>query len=205
MLACPHAQAKGDIVVTQLNSGISVRANGACEVCTQTGALQAFDVSDAPVGTDGTVALCEECEGQLSRRVDLDPKHWFCLQESMWSEVPAVQVLSFRQLHVLKAEAWASDALASAYLDDELMTWAQAGIVQEEEGALIHRDMNGTQLFQGDSITLTRSLDVKGTNFTVKRGTTVKNVRLSDDAGWVDAKVNGVEIFIKTCFVKKVS
>ena len=192
-------------MVTQLNSGISVRTNGACEVCTQTGALQAFDVSDAPVGTDGTVALCEECEGQLSRRVDLDPKHWFCLQESMWSEVPAVQVLSFRQLHVLKAEAWASDALASAYLDDELMTWAQAGIVQEEEGAPIHRDMNGTQLFQGDSITLTRSLDVKGTNFTVKRGTTVKNVRLSDDAGWVDAKVNGVEIFIKTCFVKKVS
>lgn len=190
---------------SELNPKISARANGACELCTQTGPLQGFDVSDAPVGTDGAVALCEQCEGQLSGRVDVDPKHWFCLQESMWSEVAAVQVLSYRQLHVLKAEAWVSDALASAYLEDELMVWAQAGLEQELEGDSIHRDMNGTQLFQGDSITLTRSLDVKGTNFTVKRGTTVKNVRLSDDAGWVDAKVNGVEIFIKTSFVKKVN
>ena len=190
---------------SELTPQISARASGACEVCSQAGSLTGYEVSDAPQPETGLVALCDACEGQLSGRLAVEPKHWFCLQESMWSEVSAIQVLSYRQLHALKAEAWASDALAGAYLEDDLMQWAQAGLQVETDGVKIHRDMNGAQLNQGDAITLTRSLDVKGTNFTVKRGTTVKNIRLSDDAGWVDAKVNGVEIFIKTSFVKKVN
>ena len=190
---------------SQLTVSVSERAAGACEVCTNTQLpLVGYDVSNAPTPGMGLVALCTTCEGQLSGRLTVEPKHWFCLQESIWSEVPAVQVLSYRQLDALKTEGWASDALESAYLEDGLMQWAEAGL-EEESDSPIHRDMNGTQLFQGDSITLTRSLDVKGTNFTVKRGDTVKNIRLSDDVGWVDAKVNGVEIFIKTSFVKKVN
>ncbi len=190
---------------SQLTPAVIGRAAGACEVCTHSASsLVGYEVSNALNPDLGLVAICQTCEGQLSGRLSVEPKHWFCLQESMWSEVAAVQVLSYRQLYALKTEPWASDALASAYLEDELMQWAESGIEDETDGA-IHRDMNGTQLFGGDSITLTRSLDVKGTNFTVKRGHTVKNVRLSDDVGWVDAKVNGVEIFIKTCFVKKVN
>mgnify|MGYP001441209429 CR=1 FL=1 len=189
---------------SQLTEAVTNRAAGACEVCTQVeSSLVGYEVSNAPSSELGLVAICKVCEGQLSGRLTVEPKHWFCLQESMWSEVGAIQVLSYRQLDALKTEAWARDALASAYLEDELMQWAEAGLAEESDSP-IHRDMNGTQLFQGDSITLTRSLDVKGTNFTVKRGDTVKNIRLSDDVGWVDAKVNGVEIFIKTSFVKKV-
>ena len=191
-------------MASKLPSSIDHRAQGACEVCHDKGVtLVAYEVSHAPTPDLGLTALCHTCEGQLSGRLTVEPKHWYCLQESIWSEVAAVQVLSYRQLHALKAETWAGDVLANAYLEDELMQWAEATLKADAEDA-IHRDMNGTQLHQGDSITLTRSLDVKGTNFTVKRGETVKNIRLSDDVGWVDAKVNGVEIFIKTCFVKRV-
>ena len=193
------------MVLVALTSVIISRANGVCEVCSQAGELAGFDVPHTPHNLDGTLALCGQCRGQLNGDLALDAKHWFCLQESMWSEVPAVQVLSYRQLHALRSEAWASDALANAYLDDERMQWAQAGLAQEAENGQVHRDMNGAQLNAGDTVTLTRSLDVKGTNFKIKRGSTVKNIRLSDDVGWVDAKVNGVEIFIKTSFVKKVN
>ena len=39
---------------------------------------------------------------------DLDAEHWFCLREAMWSEVPAVQVVSLRLLKRLTDADWAS-------------------------------------------------------------------------------------------------
>ena len=44
------------------------------------------------------------------------------------------------------------------------------------------RDSNGTILNDGDSVTLIKDLKVKGTSVTLKRGTLVKNIRLTGDA-----------------------
>jgi len=68
----------------------------------------------------------------------------------------------------------------------------------------IVRDSNGTQLQDGDSVTLIKDLKVKGTSETIKRGTLVKNVRLNGRDGEVECNTKQVKgLVLKTEFVKK--
>jgi hypothetical protein len=48
-----------------------------------------------------------------------------------------------------------------------------------------------------------KSLKVKGGNVTLKQGTTIKKIRLTDNNEEVDCKVDGMSIVLKTCFLKK--
>ena len=72
--------------------------------------------------------------------------------------------------------------------------------------AEVHKDAFGQVLNAGDAVTLTKDLDVKGANFTAKRGTTVKNIRLVEgNTGQIEGKVNDQQIVILTQFVKKLN
>lgn len=51
---------------------------------------------------------------------------------------------------------------------------------------IIVKDSNGSQLHDGDSVTLIKDLKVKGTSETLKRGTLVKGIRLTDDPGEIE-------------------
>ena len=53
---------------------------------------------------------------------------------------------------------------------------------------VIVRDSNGTQLNDGDSVTLIKDLKVKGTSTTLKRGTLVKGIRLTGNPAEVDCR-----------------
>lgn len=69
---------------------------------------------------------------------------------------------------------------------------------------LIVKDSNGNQLADGDAVTLIKDLPVKGANVTLKRGTLIKGIRLTYDAGEIECnhqKVRG--LVLKTEFVKK--
>ena len=56
----------------------------------------------------------------------------------------------------------------------------------------------------GDTVTLTQDLNVKGTSFTAKRGAAVRRIRLvEDNPGQIEGKVNDQTIVILTKFVKK--
>ena len=69
---------------------------------------------------------------------------------------------------------------------------------------IIVRDSNGTALNNGDSVTLIKDLKVKGTSVTLKRGTLVKNIRLTDDAEEIECNSDKVKgLVLKTCFLKK--
>lgn len=48
---------------------------------------------------------------------------------------------------------------------------------------IIVKDSNGSQLHDGDSVTLIKDLKVKGISETLKRGTLVKGIRLTDNPG----------------------
>lgn len=135
----------------------------------------------------------------------MDINHWRCLNDSMWSQVPAVQVVAWRMLSRLSAEGWPQDLLDMLYLDDELLVWAQAtGEGADEMGDLRHLDCNGALLEAGDTVTLTKDLTVKGANFTAKRGTAVRGISLvPDNAEHLEGRVNGQHIVILTKFVKK--
>ena len=66
------------------------------------------------------------------------------------------------------------------------------------------RDSNGTLLKEGDNVTLIKDLPVKGTSVTLKRGTLVKNIRLTDDETFIECNSDKVKgLVLKTQFLKK--
>jgi protein PhnA len=70
---------------------------------------------------------------------------------------------------------------------------------------LITVDAHGNVLASGDTVQLTQQLDVKGTKISLKKGTKVKNIRLTDDIEEISANTPEIKgLVLKTCFVKKV-
>ncbi len=65
------------------------------------------------------------------------------------------------------------------------------------------KDSNGNILNEGDSVTVIKSLKVKGMSTDIKQGTAVKNIRLTDDPNAIEGKVNGTVLVLKTEFLKK--
>jgi protein PhnA len=76
--------------------------------------------------------------------------------------------------------------------------------VRENEEERVVRDSNGTQLADGDSVTVIKDLKVKGTSVTLKRGTLCRNIRLTDDEDLIECNVDKVKgLVLRTEFVKK--
>ena len=65
------------------------------------------------------------------------------------------------------------------------------------------KDANNNELKDGDTVKLIKDLKLKGTSTTLKRGTTVKNIKLTDSESEIDCRVNKMSIVLKTEFVKK--
>lgn len=178
-----------------------------CELCASDSDVLIYKVPQAeqsPIAN--TVLLCTNCRQQIENQEPLNPNHWRPLAESIWSENPAVKVLAWRILKRLSSENWARDLLDQLYLEDELFEWANAeplGETPNVSSSRSARDSNGTALVDGDSVTLIKDLEVKGANFTAKRGTLVKNITLSEDPALISGRVNGAQIYLKTCFLKK--
>jgi|TARA_B100000780_G_scaffold148414_1_gene103718 protein PhnA len=68
---------------------------------------------------------------------------------------------------------------------------------------MIVKDANNNELKNGDTVKLIKDLKLKGTSTTLKRGTTVKNIKLTDSESEIDCRVNKMSIVLKTEFVKK--
>lgn len=73
----------------------------------------------------------------------------------------------------------------------------------EAETDSVPKDSNGTELLDGDAVTVIKDLKVKGSSMVIKRGTKVKSIRLTDEPTEVDCKIDGSSIVLKTCFLKK--
>lgn len=66
------------------------------------------------------------------------------------------------------------------------------------------KDSNGAVLNEGDSVTLIKDLKLKGSSTTLKRGTLVKSIHLTDDPAEIECKVSGMKgIILRTEFLKK--
>jgi protein PhnA len=178
------------------------RSGDCCELCKAINGLVAFDVEGGKeIGADSHVLLCATCHSQASGTVDLDPHHFTCLNDSMWTPVPAVQVLSWRLLTQLANEAYAKSALDMLYLEDDVMLWAKAGMPDEDAEPTL--DSNGAVLKAGDTVTLIKDLDVKGAGFTAKRGTVVRGISLTDNPKHLEGRVNGTRIVLVAAYCKK--
>lgn len=65
------------------------------------------------------------------------------------------------------------------------------------------KDCNGVTLENGDSVLISKDLNVKGCSLKLKRGTVIKKIRLTDDTDQIECKIGASQIVLKTCFVKK--
>ena len=67
----------------------------------------------------------------------------------------------------------------------------------------VTRCSNGKELFDGDTVLLTRDLDVKGSSLNLKQGTALEKIKLTGDPAYIDCKIGKAKLAIKTEFVKK--
>jgi len=183
------------------------RSENKCELCNNISNLSVYEV---PPSSDGSaeqcILICDICLPQIDVHDNLDINHWRCLNDTMWSEVAAVQVVAFRMLTVLNDHSWARALLENLYLEDDTQKWAQLISPSTSEDHVIHKDSNGAVLSSGDTVSLIKDLNVKGGGFTAKRGEMVRNISLvADNADHIEGKVSGQHIVILTKFVKKMN
>ena len=182
------------------------RSGGKCELCSATDNLSVYEVPPVSTGgVDGSLLGCATCIGQIEDPDTTDANHWRCLNDSMWSEYAPVQAVAWRMLSRLKAEGWPQDLLDMLYLSDETLQWAKAtgeGVAESEK--IIHRDVNGVILENGDNVVLIKDLKVKGSSMVAKQGTPVRRISLDrENAEYIEGKVDGQQIVIITKYVKK--
>jgi Uncharacterized Zn-ribbon-containing protein involved in phosphonate metabolism len=182
------------------------RSNNKCELCESSEPLRLYEVPPQDGRSeDNCIMICAKCYAQLEKKEELDSTHWNVLTTTMWSEVPGVQVTAWRMLNRLRNESWAADSLDMLYLDDEKLAWAKATGDHESDGSVdLHKDVNGIILQNGDTVVLTKSLDVKGSTINAKMGTVIKNIRLvEDNTEQIEGKIEGQVIVILTKYVRK--
>lgn len=189
-----------------INPMLQERSNNCCELCKSNSPLHFYKLPPSQHQTvENSVLICKNCLDQIKGEIPLDSNHWRCLNESMWSEHQAVQVLSWRMLNRLKAEGWPQDLLDMMYLDEETLAFAKSdGNADDEASKIIHKDANGVTLETGDSVVLIKDLKVKGSSMVAKQGTAVRNIKLDPEtAEYIEGKVEGQQIVIITKYVKK--
>lgn len=78
-------------------------------------------------------------------------------------------------------------------------------LIMTDDEEEITRDSNGTQLSDGDSVTLIKDLKVKGANTTLKRGTMIRNIRLVyGNPAEIECNAEKVKgLVLRTEFLKK--
>ncbi len=181
-------------------TALEKRSSNKCELCAATNDLMEFEVAESleDASVENHALICKTCHSDIMSE-EHNFNHWRCLNESMWSEHKAVQVLSYRILDMIGSESWANELKEQMYLEEDTLNWAKRGIASK----LKVLDSNGSQLFAGDSVTLIKDLDVKGGGFTAKRGTKVTGIRLTDDPGYIEGRVGGQMIVLKVEFLKK--
>jgi protein PhnA len=150
---------------------------------------------------ENCILISQKLKDQIDNPETTDSNDWRGLSDSMWNENLPVQIVSWR----IHARLKNMDMLEMMYLDEDALEWANAtGEADDDEGKVVHKDSNGNILNDGDSVVLIKDLDVKGANFTAKRGAAVHNIKVVwDNAEHIEGRVENQHIVILTQYVKK--
>lgn len=187
---------------------IRKRSQNQCELSGEKENLSLYAVT--PVTTneeESHILISEKVLKQIEKQEEPDSVFWErILPDVMWSEVPGVQIVSWRLLNRFRNETWAADALDILYLDEDMLEWAKASNDHLGDGSVqFHRDAHGTILQAGDSVSIIKDLNVKGSSMVAKIGTSVRNIRLDpNNYEHIEGRVDGQNIVILTKFVKKI-
>ncbi|MBT6325695.1 MAG: PhnA domain protein [Bdellovibrionales bacterium] len=178
---------------------IDKRSNSQCELCSSTSGLTIHELIPNSSSIEKSLMICEKCQEQISNPEAIKDKDWDYLNDTMWSECIPVQVMSWKILKQLNSRPWAQNLLDQMYLPEEVQEWASS----DTGNTASCFDSNGSQLFNGDTVTIIKDLVVKGANFTAKRGAVVKNITLTENHEQIEGRVNGTRIVLISKFLKK--
>ncbi|NIB42373.1 phnA protein [Pseudomaricurvus alkylphenolicus] len=121
-----YAQRHRQSELNQFGKSLTRRAKSSCELC---GVVhKPLSVFEVPPQTttpelERCVYICTTCHHQFDNPKHLDSSHWRCLHNSVWSEVPAVQVMAVLQLKQLQGKPWADELRDHLYLQPEVEDW----------------------------------------------------------------------------------
>lgn len=169
-----------------------------CELCGSGEGVTLMELAVSDGSEEQSVYVCSTCKAQIESG-ELDETHFNCLNDSMWSEVGAVKVMSYILLNKLGRQ----DLVDMMYMEEDEQKLADSAL-NAEANKIVHKDANGVVLNAGDSVVILKDLEVKGAGFTAKRGTTVTKISLPADIDdHIEGRVNGTKIYLKTEFLKK--
>lgn len=110
-----------------LGKDLARRAKSKCELCRTSGVpLRSYELEPLPTDPDidNTLLLCETCLKWISKPNKSNLDHWRILNETVWSEIPAAQVMAVRILrHIGKDLPWANEYLENVFLEPEIEDW----------------------------------------------------------------------------------
>ena len=130
---------------------LNARSHAQCELCHAETTLAIYEVTPTDGSADRTIFICPVCIAQIEDTNNLS--HWHCLQEAVWSPLPAVQVTAYRILKNIAGQAtWAQDLLDSVYLDPEIQIWADAVSASAADTDDVVKDSNGSLLPRGGAV-----------------------------------------------------
>lgn len=92
------------------------------------------------------------------------------------------------------------------YVYDEVTgEWRPASeLAAAKAESLVVRDAAGNALVDGDSVVLIKDLKVKGAGQTLKQGTVIKSIRLTDNPEEIDCRHDAIKgLVLRTEFVRK--
>jgi protein PhnA len=92
------------------------------------------------------------------------------------------------------------------YIYDEVTGewWPASEVAAPASGETVVRDASGNVLADGDSVTLIKDLKVKGANQTLKQGTVIRSIRLTDNPEEIDCRHESIKgLVLRTEFVRK--
>ncbi len=76
--------------------------------------------------------------------------------------------------------------------------------MENEEEIMQVVDSNGTPLASGDAVQVIKDLKVGGTKLTIKKGTVIKNIRLTSDEEEIECRYEDMKgIILRTEFLRK--
>ncbi|MCL9783222.1 PhnA domain-containing protein [Vibrio sp. S4M6] len=182
-----------------IEASLHERSQSTCELCSSQTHLSTYVVPPhSQLTVDHAILICEKCLSEVDSPKDIN--HWRCLSDSMWSQVPPVQVVAWRQLTRLNSESWAQDLLEMMYIEPEQLNWAMIGMSDDDKPL----DCNGVELKKGDDVTVIKDLPIKGSSQVIKQGTVIRGISLTpNDPTHIQGKANGQAMFVIAKYCRK--
>ncbi len=115
--------------LTGFGKDLARRCKSHCEMCGSHGVkLVIHEVPPVPkeANFEHCIFICEPCQEQIEKPKRLDINHWHCLHTSIWSEVPAVQVMAVLMAKRIAGKAdFADELLDQVYLEEPISQWVE--------------------------------------------------------------------------------